>query len=172
MAALLNSKLSCLFMASGVLYAGQLERTRAMQWADFYAGVYGIPPELVHAIIEVESAWRPYAVSNKGAAGLMQLMPATAVTFGVRNRFEVEQNIRGGVAYLAHLVKLFNGDLRLVTAAYAAGEDQILSAGLQYSNAEVFEYVSKVARLYRQKRLKRLRTEPVAVSENKGGNSP
>ncbi len=102
----------------------------------------------------------------------MQLMPATAVTFGVTNRFDVVQNIRGGVAYLARLLKLFNGDLRLVTAAYLTGENRILSAGLQYSNAEVFEYVSKVARLYQQKRLTRLQTEPVAESANKGGNSP
>lgn len=172
MGALRSSKLSCLFIATGVLSAGQLDRTTAMHWADYYAGLYRVPPEFVHAIIEVESAWEPDAISNKGAAGLMQLMPATAVTFGVTNRFEVEQNIRGGVACLARLAKLFNGDLRLVTAAYVAGEKRILSAGLQYSNAEVFEYVSKVARLYRQKRLKWLRTEPVAVSENTGGNSP
>jgi soluble lytic murein transglycosylase-like protein len=165
---LLSSKLSCLFMFGGVLCAAQ---TAAMEWADYYAGVYGIPPELVYAIIEVESAWQPHAVSNKGAAGLMQLMPATAVTFGATNRFEVEQNIRGGVAYLARLVRLFNGDLRLVTAAYVAGENRILSASLQYSNAEVFEYVSKVARLYQQKRLKRLRTEPVVESANRGGKS-
>jgi len=143
-----------------------------MGWADYYATEYRVPPELVHAIIEVESAWQVHAISTKGAAGLMQLMPATAVTFGVTNRFEVEQNIRGGVAYLARLVKLFNGDLRLVTAAYVAGENRILSAGLQYSNAEVFEYVSKVARVYQQKRLKRLRTEQVVESADKGGNSP
>ena len=68
--------------------------------------VSACPPELVHAIIEVESAWHPRAVSNKGAAGLMQLMPATAVTFGVTNRFEIEQNIRGGVAYLARLTEI------------------------------------------------------------------
>src|SRR5207237_900554 len=101
-------------------------------------------------------------ISNKGAAGLMQLMPATAVTFGVTNRFEVEQNIRAGVAYLAHLMSLFNGDLRLVTAAYGTGENRILSVGLRYSNAEVFEYVGKVARLYQQKRLRRLQMEPLA----------
>ena len=143
-----------------------------MGWADYYATAYRVPPELVHAIIEVESAWQSHAMSTKGAAGLMQLMPATAVTLGVTNRFEVEQNIRGGVAYLARLLNLFNGDLRLATAAYVAGENRILSAGLHYSNADVFEYVSKVARLYQQKRLKRLRTELVAESVNKGGNSP
>jgi soluble lytic murein transglycosylase-like protein len=143
-----------------------------MGWADYYATAYRVPPELVRAIIEVESAWQPDAMSIKGAAGLMQFMPETAVTFGVTNRFDVQQNIRGGVAYLARLMKLFNGDLRLATAAYVAGENRILSAGLQYSNADVFEYVSKVARLYQQKRLKRLRREPLTEIANKGGNSP
>ena len=103
-----------------------------MGWADYYAAEYRVPPELVQAIIEVESAWQAHAMSTKGAAGLMQLMPATAVTFGVTNRFDVQQNIRGGVAYLARLMRLFNGDLRLATAAYVAGENRILSAGPQY----------------------------------------
>lgn len=172
MASLSSSKFSCLFAVAGVLCAGQSERAAAMGWADYYATEYRVPPELVRAIIEVESAWQAHAISTKGAAGLMQLMPATAVTFGVTNRFDVEQNIRGGVAYLAWLLKLFNGDLRLVTAAYVAGENRILSARLQYSNAEVFEYVSKVARLYQQKCLERLRMEPLAEIANKGGNSP
>src|SRR6266436_10051393 len=149
-------------MVGGVLCADQLERNTARQWADYYAGVYRVPPELVYAIIEVESAWQPHAVSNKGAAGLMQLMPATAVTFGVTNRFEIEQNIRGGVAYLARLLKLFDGDLRLVAAAYLTGENRILPAGLAYSNAEVYQYVSKVARVYREKRFKRLQTDGLA----------
>ena len=102
----------------------------------------------------------------------MQLMPATAATFGVTNRFEIEQNIRGGVAYLARLLKLFDGDLRLVAAAYLTGENRILPAGLAYSNAEVYRYVSKVARLYREKRLKRLQTEGSAQNELEGGSQP
>jgi soluble lytic murein transglycosylase-like protein len=172
MASLPSSKFSCLFVVAGVLCAGQSERAAAIGWADYYATAYRVPPDLVHAIIEVESAWQVHAMSTKGAVGLMQLMPATAVTFGVTNRFDVQQNIRGGVAYLARLMKLFNGDLRLATAAYVAGENRILLAGLQYSHADVFEYVSKVARLYQQKRLKRLRTEPLTEIANKGGNSP
>jgi len=143
-----------------------------MQWADYYAAAYRVPPELVHAIIEVESAWQPRAVSNKGAVGLMQLMPATAATFGVTNRFEIEQNIRGGVAYLARLLKQFNGDLRLVTAAYVAGEERIHSAGLRYSNAEVFAYVSKVALLYRQNGKRRVLLAPLAQTAVEGGSSP
>ena len=102
----------------------------------------------------------------------MQLMPATAVTFGVTNRFEIEQNIRGGVAYLARLLKLFDGDLRLVAAAYLTGENRILPAGLAYSNAEVYQYVSKVARLYREKRLKRLQAEVLAQNKLEGGSQP
>ena len=172
MAATLSSKFYCLFMAGGVLSAGQPNRTAAIQWADHYANVYQVPRELVHAIIEIESGWQPHAISNKGAAGLMQLMPATAVTFGVTNRFEAEQNIRAGVAYLAHLMSLFNGDLRLVTAAYATGENRILLAGLRYSNAEVFEYVTKVARVYQQKHLRRLRMEPFGETAVTGGISP
>src|SRR5262249_5377210 len=133
MASLPSSKLSCLFVVAGVLCAGQSEHAAATGWADYYATAYRVPPELVHAIIEVESPWHAHAMSSKGAAGLMQLMPATAVTFGVTNRFDVQQNIRGGVAYLARLMKLFHGDLRLATAAYVAGENRIFSAGLQYS---------------------------------------
>ncbi len=103
-------------------------KARAVLCADFYAARYGVPRELVHAIIEVESGWQPYAVSAKGAAGLMQLMPATAARLGLRNRFRMEQNVEGGVAYLSWLGQRFHGDLRLVTAGYFAGENRISRA--------------------------------------------
>ncbi|MCI0626741.1 MAG: lytic transglycosylase domain-containing protein [Acidobacteria bacterium] len=95
-------------------------RVRAVStyYAQHYARLYCVPIELVEAIIEVESGWRPEAMSSKGAVGLMQLMPATAQRFQVRNRYNIEQNIRGGVSYLAVLYKLFKGDcvwLRLPT---------------------------------------------------------
>ena len=163
----------CLFAAGTAVCAAQEDRrTMAVHWADHYAAVYQVPRELVHSIIEVESGWHPRAVSDKGAVGLMQLMPATAATFGVTNRFEIEQNIRGGVTYLARLLKLFDGDLRLVAAAYLTGENRILPTGLAYSNAEVYRYVSNVARLYREKRLKRLQTEGSAQNELEGGSHP
>jgi len=117
-----------------------------------YASAFDVPVELVEAVIQVESGWNPYAVSRKGAAGLMQLMPATAIRFGVPDRFNIEENIRGGVAYLAWLIRLFNGDLRLAVAAYQVGESQILLRGLAYSSREVFLYVSRVAQLYRAMR--------------------
>ena len=75
-------------------------RAAAVRWVDFYARAYGVPPAFIAAIIDVELAWRPHLVSAKGAAGVMQLMPATAYQFGVANRFHAEENIRGGVAYL------------------------------------------------------------------------
>ena len=137
---------------------GQLREISA-QWAEYYAAVYRVPAELVAAIIDEESGWNPYAVSNKGAAGIMQLMPATAVRFGVRNRFLVQENIRGGVAYLAWLKQKFNGDLRLITAAYYVGEYAISSRGLEYSSPDVQRYVKRVAQRYRARRVLRARSQ-------------
>ena len=165
--------LLCLGWPSSILRAGDTgQRETAEHWANYYAAMYGVPPDLVHAIIEVESAWQPHAVSSKGAVGLMQLMPATAVTFGVTNRFVAQDNVRGGVSYLARLLKLFHGDLRLVTAAYLTGEARILSAGLSFSDVAIFQYVNKVALLYRQIRRKRIQTEQDSESRVEGGNSP
>jgi hypothetical protein len=76
----------------------------------------------------------------------MQLMPATARRFGVRNVFNIEQNIRAGISYLSWLMTTFNGDLRLVTAAYLVGEGRILERGLDYASPEAFKYVTVVAR--------------------------
>jgi soluble lytic murein transglycosylase-like protein len=123
-------------------------------WARYYAMTYRMPVELVSAIIEEESRWNPYAVSNKGAAGVMQLMPQTAARFGVQNRFRGDENIRGGVAYLAWLSSRFQGDLRLVTAAYYVGEVAISSRGLEFASRDVHDYVERVARRYRRARAK------------------
>ena len=115
----------------------------------YYAQQYGVSAALVRAVIQVESAWQPGAVSSKGAMGLMQLMPATAQHFGVVHPFYVHENVRGGVAYLAELQQLFHGDLRLVMAAYVAGERQIRARGLSYSSEEVYTYVQRIAQQYR-----------------------
>lgn len=120
-------------------------RILSARWAVYYATVYRVPSELVEAIIDEESAWNPCAVSRKGAVGLMQLMPETAARFGVRNRYRLDENIRGGVAYLACLIRLFKGDLRLAIAAYYVGEKPILRRQLDYSSIDVHGYVSRVA---------------------------
>jgi soluble lytic murein transglycosylase len=139
----------------------------SLRCAEYYASVNRVPVELVDAIIEVESNWQPDAVSPKGAVGLMQLMPATAVHFGVRNRFHIEENIRAGVEYLAGLIHDFQGDLRLAIAAYYTGERPILSRGLDYSSPDVYSYVARVSRVYRAKRLaktQRVLSEPLPES--------
>ena len=167
-----RSRLLVFLIGTKCLCAAPAERIAAAQWAHYYADQYAVPPDLVEAIIEAESAWEPNAISPKGAAGLMQLMPATAVTFGVTNRFEIEQNVRAGVAYLAHLLTVFRGDVRLVAAAYISGERRIAASGLRYSNAAAFDYVRKVVRLYEQNRMKRFSSLPSPGAENKGGNFP
>jgi soluble lytic murein transglycosylase len=124
-----------------------------MCWADYYARAYGVPLEFVQAVIDVESAWHPYVISAKGAAGLMQLTPPAALTFGVTNRFLIEENIRGGVAYLAYLIRRFEGELRLVAAAYYAGEKRIKKQGLKCADADICRYVSEVQRFYLRRRM-------------------
>jgi soluble lytic murein transglycosylase-like protein len=96
----------------------------------------------------------------------MQLMPETALRFGVRNRFRLDENLRGGVAYLAWLSREFRGDLRLVTAAYYVGEDPIRRRKLDYSSADVQGYVRRVAERYRAKRRRAVKPE---VADRQGG---
>ena len=127
-------------------------REVSVRWTQYYAAAYRVPVELVAAIIDEESGWNPYAVSKKGAVGIMQLMPATAMRYGVRNRFVVQDNIRGGVVCLAWLKHRFNGDLRLITAAYYVGESPIALWGQQYSSPDVHGYVQRVALRYRMRR--------------------
>ncbi|MCI0624876.1 MAG: lytic transglycosylase domain-containing protein [Acidobacteria bacterium] len=161
------AKLALAFLAlagsSALSAQGTTVREVAARHVERYSRAYKVPVELAEAIIEVESNWLPHAVSSKGAVGLMQLMPATAARFGVRNRFDIEDNIRGGVAYLAWLIRLFEGDLRLAVAAYFVGESPILLRGLAYSSPEVFRYVSRVASRYRAKRLKTIARRGASV---------
>lgn len=116
-------------------------------YANAYADHYGVPRALVHAIIDNESNWHPDVVSSKGAVGLMQLMPATAKTYGVRDRYSITDNISGGVQYLADLIKQF-GDLRLVAAAYYAGAHRVGKRGLDLSNPAIVVYVQQIRRYY------------------------
>jgi soluble lytic murein transglycosylase-like protein len=120
------------------------QRREAEYYVAAYARHYNIPIEFVRAVIEQESGWKRCPVSSKGAAGLMQLMPGTAARLNVRNRCDINQNVSGGVRYLAWLMNKFHGDLRLVAAAYYAGENTIQRRGLSYSNPDVVSYVASV----------------------------
>ena len=124
------------------------DHPEAEYYVSMYARHYHVPVPLVHAIIERESNWRTCAVSAKGAKGLMQLMPGTAERLGVRDSCSINQNISGGVRYLAWLLRLFHNDLRLVAAGYYAGEDIVARRGLSYHNADVVSYVTRIRASY------------------------
>ena len=112
---------------------------------------YEVSPELVDSVIQVESNYNPYAVSPKGAQGLMQLMPATARRFGVRNTFDPKDNVEGGVRYLKFLQETFK-DERLAIAAYNAGEGAVQKYGNVPPYQETMTYVAIVGRKYGQAR--------------------
>jgi len=109
----------------------------------------GVDARLVEAVIAAESAFDPQAISKKGAQGLMQLMPATALRFGVGNVWDPRQNIAGGTAYLSWLIDEFDGNLHNVLAAYNAGEGAVTRYGGVPPYAETREYVDRVMRYYR-----------------------
>ena len=146
-------------LASGLVVAQSREVRR---WADHWAAEYGVERELVYAVIEVESGGNPSAISSAGAVGVMQLMPETAAVFRVRNRFDVEDNVRAGVAYLARLRDVCRGDRRLIMASYIAGQSLVLRSGLNTAySKEVHDYVARVAYLYRRNRWETLLREGV-----------
>lgn len=122
--------------------------TLAERCVQHYAAHYRVPPELIAALIDVESRWNPRALSNKGAMGLMQLMPDTARRYGAVQPFDVEQNIAAGTRYVTTLMWEFRGDLRLVAAAYYAGDRRIGQKQLNYRNPDVIAYVEAVRRQY------------------------
>jgi soluble lytic murein transglycosylase-like protein len=131
------------------------------------AAQHAVPADLIHSVIQVESNYNPYAVSPKGARGLMQLIPATARRFGVADVFDPAENIQGGAKYLRYLLDLFNGNYTLAVAAYNAGEAAVTRYGDVPPYPETRNYVQLVG-----KRLEAIRpaAPPApAVSEVKPG---
>ena len=107
----------------------------------------GINARLLHSVVSVESGFNPNAVSPKMAAGLMQLMPATAERFGVQDRFDPRENVRAGATYLHALLKKYKGDLSLALAAYNAGEAKVTEYGGIPPYQETQSYVATVKKL-------------------------
>ena len=112
------------------------------------AARHNVDPNLVRAVVKVESNFNPNAVSRKGAMGLMQLMPSTARQLKVKNPFDPEQNVDAGVRHLKQLLESYGGDVRLTLAAYNAGAGAVArSSGVPHF-AETQNYVRRITSLY------------------------
>lgn len=108
-----------------------------------------VDPLLLYAIMHQESSFKRNAMSHKGARGLMQLMPPTAIRFGVTNIWDPKQNIEGGARYMRFLLDLFSGDVRLALAGYNAGEGAVMKYGYEVPPySETREYVRRIGRRY------------------------
>jgi hypothetical protein len=114
------------------------------------ATAHQVDAALVKAVMHVESAFNPHAVSNKGAQGLMQLMPETAERYGTVDLFDPVQNVRAGVMYLKDLQKMFKNNTRLVLAAYNAGENAVIRYRGMPPYDETQDYVRKVMKVHRE----------------------
>ncbi len=140
-----------------------------------HAATYAVPVDLVRAVVQVESGFNPRAVSSEGAMGLMQLMPGTAIEMGVRNPFDPDENIRGGVAYLRQLLNRYGGDQRLALAAYNAGPEAVRKYGDRVPPyAETQRYVSLVRNRsgYGQLAFPQVTGKRAATSRGSGKRAP
>jgi soluble lytic murein transglycosylase-like protein len=129
-------------------FATTAERKRVIELVRALAPHYDVDPHLVLAVIGTESNFNPNAKSPKNAQGLMQLIPETAERFNVRNAYDPEQNIRGGMAYLRWLLAYFEGDVVLATAAYNAGEGAVDKYRGVPPYRETREYVKRIQTLF------------------------
>jgi len=147
--------LAVAILGCAVQLSAQEQSPVLLYYADAYADHYHVPRALFRAIVSQESNWNPLALSDKGAMGLMQLMPATAREYDISNPYAPSENLSGGAQYLASLLHLFRGDMRLVVAAYYCGPRHLEQRGLSYDNPAVVAYVESVRRRY-QRELDRL----------------
>ncbi len=132
------------------------------------AGKTGVPADFIHAVILAESNYDNFALSDKGAMGLMQLMPETASQYGVRNVFDAAQNIEGGTKYLKDLMRLYNSQTNLVLAAYNAGQEAVRKYGGNIPNyKETRDYIQRVKAQYNKPVIRS--TRPIVKVRDESG---
>jgi len=178
-----EKKSACEGMAGGELkpdpQVGPVARPAVSSDADVpYADIikdkcdkYGVDTGLVKSIIKAESNFNASAVSNKGARGLMQLMPSTASDMSVMNSFDPEQNIDGGVRYLRFLLDTFDGDVELSVAAYNCGQGRVIRNGNTVPEiSETKNYVKKVLKYSKNPMTGATLTRPIYKVEMKDGS--
>ncbi len=134
--------------AAQVLYR---KRGPVYQLVKKHAPKYGVDVDLAMAVIAVESGFNPKATSRKKAQGLMQLLPDTQARFHVKDAYDPEQNIKGGLSYLRWLISFFKGDVELVAAAYNAGENAVQRHKGIPPYPETRDYVKRIAHYYKKK---------------------
>lgn len=145
--------LAGVFLISVLSYQVEASPTQTLKqmydpFIKVHAQKHNIPADLVHSIIRAESNYNSRAISPKGAVGLMQLMPETAAQYGVQDRFDPEQNIKGGVRYLKDLCKLYDGNTKLVLAAYNAGQEALKKFSGIPPYPETKNYIQRVMKSY------------------------
>jgi soluble lytic murein transglycosylase-like protein len=141
---------SLMAMTAVVMHAEPVQRQQYDGMIRSLAREHGVPSDLIHSIIEAESNYNHRAVSHKGAMGLMQLMPATARQYGVKDVFDARENITGGIRYLKDLMRLFNRNTKLVLAAYNSGQHAVEKYGGIPPYRETINYIQKIQRSYRR----------------------
>jgi soluble lytic murein transglycosylase-like protein len=129
---------------NSLLHSAPTERNKIDRLIDRVAEHVSLDSELIHAVVNAESAYQPEAVSHAGAQGLMQLMPATAAELGVRDSFDAEQNLLGGSRYLRQLLDKYEGDLDHALAAYNWGQGNVDRQGLDKMPQETRQYIARI----------------------------
>ena len=138
--------LSCLCAAP--LFSDPAGSTKYAPLIRSLAIKHGVPEALVHSIIKAESNYNPNALSRKGAVGLMQLMPETAREYGVDDPYVPEDNISAGIRHIKKLMDLYNGDVKLILAAYNAGQSAVKKYGGVPPYPETRNYIKRVSRRF------------------------